>query len=65
MITKLLTQHARQPVPRPARQDLNRKIFQLQAENMALRTENNELIERLARYDRIAATCEELGCEGE
>ena len=36
-----------------------------EADMYDIRTENNELRERLARYDRIAATCEELGCEGE
>ena len=33
-----------------------------EADMYDIRIENNELRERLARYDRIAATCEEMGC---
>ena len=44
--------------------DIRTENNELHTENNELRTENNELRERLARYGRIAATCEELGCEG-
>jgi len=84
MIIKYAT-HA-EPPPRTETRRLQRAVYLLRCQLMAMReqaidsalwlhayeadmydirTENNELRKRLARYDRIAATCEALGCEGE
>lgn len=57
------TAHRTGTEARTPRQDLHRQIFLLQAENLRLQAENEQLRERLAQYAELDATCEALGIE--